>query len=344
NASLDVFPFQRDFTNVTVSFYEDGKEENKLSAFDREESFRMMAGIPTGYFVRAEKKEELTLDQGTFVLIENFDGQKLAFYEGKTQVKYWSADGKVAYYELGADYYDIARMVAEKVAGWDELEDAITLTPTADLWLVGTEEIQLVLENKTERQLYGSESFQLELWKNGKWVEVKHPDSNRKVNPDIGVVYAPQSKNTILVDLTERFGELTAGYYRLTMTSVTPNPSAEFELLEGTANVLTIVEGGFATSIPLHTERQKSFIREVFSELKSSNRKSSVDEPYVSVSVLESGKPTIYYVSKSNYDSNTDTQYVMISGEQYLFEVKGNLFEKLADFYNSQLNPEFRIL
>lgn len=74
--------------------------------------------------------------------------------------------------------------------------------------------------------------------------------------------------------------------------------------------------------------------------MKSSNRKSSINEPYVSVSVLESGKPTIYYVSKSNYDSNTDTQYVMISGEQYLFEVKGDLYEKLVDFFGDQLNPE----
>ena len=118
DAPMDEFPFQRDFTQVTVSLHNSAvNEEPEAVALNEQDSFRMMAGIPTGYFKRAEKKEELTLDKGEFVLIENFDGQKLAIYNGKSQAKHWTADGKVAYYEMGADYYDIAKAVALKVSG-----------------------------------------------------------------------------------------------------------------------------------------------------------------------------------------------------------------------------------
>ena len=75
DAPMDEFPFQESFTNVTVSLYKDGAVNSDKVTMNAQDSFRMMAGIPTGYFKRAERKEELTLDKGDFVLNENFDGQ-----------------------------------------------------------------------------------------------------------------------------------------------------------------------------------------------------------------------------------------------------------------------------
>lgn len=237
DAPLDEFPFQESFTNVTVSLYKDGAVNSDKVTLNAQDSFRMMAGIPTGYFKRAERKEELTLDKGEFVLIENFDGQKLAIYNGKSQAKHWTADGKVAYYEMGADYYDIAKAVANRLAG---LINPITsigdikLIPKQDSWPYQTELIYFTLENNSDLTLY-DDVFKLEKLENGKWVTVTRPDLDQKVNPDIGVVYEPHSSNLITVNLPYEFGELEAGSYRLTMTSIETNPSAEF-CLEDRAN------------------------------------------------------------------------------------------------------------
>ena len=237
DAPLDEFPFQESFTNVTVSLYKDGAVNSDKVTLNAQDSFRMMAGIPTGYFKRAERKEELTLDQGDFVLIENFDGQKLAIYNGKSQAKHWTADGKVAYYEMGADYYDIAKAVANRLAGLINPTTSIgdiKLIPKQDSWPYQTELIYFTLENNSDLTLY-DDVFKLEKLENGKWVTVTRPDLDQKVNPDIGVVYEPHSSNLITVNLPYEFGELEPGSYRLTMTSIETNPSAEF-CLEDRAN------------------------------------------------------------------------------------------------------------
>lgn len=237
DAPLDEFPFQESFTNVTVSLYKDGAVNSDKVTLNAQDSFRMMAGIPTGYFKRAERKEELTLDQGEFVLIENFDGQKLAIYNGKSQAKHWTADGKVAYYEMGADYYDIAKAVANRLAGLINPTTSIgdiKLIPKQDSWPYQTELIYFTLENNSDLTLY-DDVFKLEKLENGKWVTVTRPDLDQKVNPDIGVVYEPHSSNLITVNLPYEFGELEPGSYRLTMTSIETNPSAEF-CLEDRAN------------------------------------------------------------------------------------------------------------
>ena len=237
DAPLDEFPFQESFTNVTVSLYKDGAVNSDKVTLNAQDSFRMMAGIPTGYFKRAERKEELTLDKGDFVLIENFDGQKLAIYNGKSQAKHWTADGKVAYYEMGADYYDIAKAVANRLAGLINPTTSIgdiKLIPKQDSWPYQTELIYFTLENNSDLTLY-DDVFKLEKLENGKWVTVTRPDLDQKVNPDIGVVYEPHSSNLITVNLPYEFGELEPGRYRLTMTSIETNPSAEF-CLEDRAN------------------------------------------------------------------------------------------------------------
>ena len=238
DAPLDEFPFQRDFTQVRDSLHNNAvNEEPEAVALNEQDSFRMMAGIPTGYFKRAERKEELTLDKGEFVLIENFDGQKLAIYNGKSQAKHWTADGKVAYYEMGADYYDIAKAVANRLAGMINPTTSIgdiKLIPKQDSWPYQTELIYFTLENNSDLTLY-DDVFKLEKLENGKWVTVTRPDLDQKVNPDIGVVYEPHSSNLITVNLPYEFGELEPGSYRLTMTSIETNPSAEF-CLEDRAN------------------------------------------------------------------------------------------------------------
>lgn len=237
DAPMDEFPFQESFTNVTVSLYKDGAVNSDKVTLNAQDSFRMMAGIPTGYFKRAERKEELTLDKGDFVLIENFDGQKLAIYNGKSQAKHWTADGKVAYYEMGADYYDIAKAVANRLAGLINPTMSIgdiKLIPKQDSWPYQTELIYFTLENNSDLTLY-DDVFKLEKLENGKWVTVTRPDLDQKVNPDIGVVYEPHSSNLITVNLPYEFGELEPGRYRLTMTSIETNPSAEF-CLEDRAN------------------------------------------------------------------------------------------------------------
>lgn len=54
--------FLQEFTQVSVSLHDDGaNQEPEVAALNRERSFRMMADIPSGYFVRAEKKENLDL-------------------------------------------------------------------------------------------------------------------------------------------------------------------------------------------------------------------------------------------------------------------------------------------
>ena len=124
DAPLDVFPFQDTFTQVTVSLQDKSVTyaEPEAIALNAHDSFRMMAGIPTGYFKKANPKEELSMDKGKYVLIENHNGEKLAIFNGKSQALCQSLDGKVTYYELGADYYDIAKAVARNVAGLSDWE------------------------------------------------------------------------------------------------------------------------------------------------------------------------------------------------------------------------------
>ncbi len=107
NVEADSFYYQESFQSVSVSV--NGGEEFKL---DRERSFRMMAGVPTGYFKQLAKGVSFGLEGQNYVLLRNFDGRSIAFVEGRSQVRVIDGNGKVSYYELGADYYDIALMVA----------------------------------------------------------------------------------------------------------------------------------------------------------------------------------------------------------------------------------------
>ena len=236
DAPLDEFPFQESFTNVTVSLYKDGAVDSDKVTLNAQDSFRMMAGIPTGYFKRAERKEELTLDQGDFVLIENFDGQKLAIYNGKSQAKHWTADGKVAYYEIGADYYDIAKAVANRLAGLINPTTStgdISLTSRFEYWQVG-EVVECVLKNNTDRSINGGDAYILEKEVNGVWTEVKAQSGN-KFNTDMGVIHDAHSEETLRFDLEQKYGTLEAGRYRIVLTETEGKPSAEF-CLEDHAN------------------------------------------------------------------------------------------------------------
>ncbi len=354
DAPLDVFPFQRDFTQITVSLYKNGNVNSNKVTLDVQDSYRMMAGIPTGYFKQAERKEELTLDKGDFVLIENFDGQKLAIYNGKSQAKHWTADGKVAYYELGADYYDIAKAVANRLAGLINPTTAvgdISLTSRFEYWQVG-EVVECVLKNNTDRNINGGDAYILEKEVNGVWTEVK-AQSGKKFNTDTGVIHDAHSEETLRFDLEQKYGTLEAGRYRIVLTETEGRPAAEFELKpfnpptgmdtgrnQGKYSIAIMENGNDGDPMPLNEEHQKEFIDDIFSELKKTNRKSTVTEPFVSVSILENGKQKTYQVSKSNYDSQRNVQLIAVSASDYLYEAKGNLFEELVVFINNQLNPE----
>ncbi len=176
NYTVDEFPFQKEFSLVSVSA--DGGKAYKL---DSEQSFRMMAGVPTGYFGRPVKGISFDVNEERHILIENEDGCSLAFVSGRSQAVYRDAKGKESYYELGGDYYDIAYIVANGLVE-EEYGESIRFSPDTGYDTGTSAKAEITLKHKEKQIKLSNQSDIQELY--GYLQKMRQTD--KTINPTAG--------------------------------------------------------------------------------------------------------------------------------------------------------------
>ncbi len=164
--SLDTFPLQDSFRTMTVSV--DG---GKAYLLDADRSFRMIAGVPSGYCKAVAKNVSFSLEGEKYVLLTNKKGESLAFVNGRSQARYDKGNGTVIYYELGADYYDIALTVANALVQEQHGEELRYNPPTGqdsdlDHWIATRDmkEVRITLKQKDRTVTLSDEEEKRELY------------------------------------------------------------------------------------------------------------------------------------------------------------------------------------